>query len=778
MNPLRQSTARTLTVGPCVSTADGFTAVTSLATAMDDVTTGIRISKNGAALAARHATVTATAHDADGYYKVVLDTTDSDTLGKLFLKFSNSAILPIWSEFNVVTAFAFDSFMATSGGWMPNASANSTGGVPVIGTGTNNFKSNSAAAVPIDWALISNPTASNTLSGTTISTNQSISQATTVLTTQTTTSVTNAVIVDWNLITNATATKSFTGTTISTSQTINNVTTAVGVNWALITNPTASNALTGTTINSNQSVSQATTVLTVQTVNTMSWAGIFNATASQALTATTIKSDQTWTAVNSVNNAVTVGTDNSTSTRNANIVSINSSASAASALSYATNDTNNRLTVTSTRSDWSGVYNSTASQSLSGTTIKSDQTWTAVNSVNNSVTVGIDNATSTRNTNVVSINSSTSAATALAYATNDSNNRLTVTATRSDWSGVYNGTASQSLSGTTIKSDQTWTAVNSVTNGVTVSVDNATSTRNSNLVTINGTGAVAELTTLINSQTQGSVTTTASVTNRVGVDWSLTTNATANINLSGTTISTNQSISAVTTLNNMVTGSGTSTQFTVTALANAPSGGGGGGATTFNATQIQQIVDASLQTPTNATTATATSLYALASAADTNTTNIPPMITGSGTAAKFTTAALVNAPSGTSSTTITVTPITSTVSAGEVVSDDFVCYQNASQTFTFAIVDGDGDPVDLSAKTVRFTASLPSDYNTPLVTHDNSTVGGVAISGTSHNTVVLSLGGADTEVAPQFLRYGIWNVTDDAPLASGNMTVLEISQET
>lgn len=138
-----------------------------------------------------------------------------------------------------------------------------------------------------------------------------------------------------------------------------------------------------------------------------------------------------------------------------NVIQVNGSASAASALSFAANDTNNALIVTTTRLAWSGIYNSTASQSLSATTIQSNQTFTAVNTVNNGVTVSIDNATSTHNANIVSINGSTSAASALSFASNDSSNRLIANASAMNWAGIYNASASQNLSHTTISATGT-----------------------------------------------------------------------------------------------------------------------------------------------------------------------------------------------------------------------------------------------------------------------------------------------------------------------------------
>lgn len=102
---LKQSAAVTIPFGPFVDPTDGVSLVVSLAAAMDDGTTGIKITKNGGTLAARHATVSATAYDAYGIYKVVLDTTDTATLGMLKVIYASSATnLPVWEDCAIVTS--------------------------------------------------------------------------------------------------------------------------------------------------------------------------------------------------------------------------------------------------------------------------------------------------------------------------------------------------------------------------------------------------------------------------------------------------------------------------------------------------------------------------------------------------------------------------------------------------------------------------------------------------------------------------------------------------
>ena len=103
---LKQSTTTTVYLGPFVDDTDGKTAETAL-------TITAYLSKAGAAATARNS-ATAIAHDRDGYYRVELNTTDTNTLGRLRV-FSNTAgALPVWGDFTVLPAQVFDSLIAGS----------------------------------------------------------------------------------------------------------------------------------------------------------------------------------------------------------------------------------------------------------------------------------------------------------------------------------------------------------------------------------------------------------------------------------------------------------------------------------------------------------------------------------------------------------------------------------------------------------------------------------------------------------------------------------------
>lgn len=101
---LRQSTAVTVKVGPFLDSGDGVTAEDSLTISQADV----RLSKNGGDIAQKNESSSAT-HDELGYYDIALDTTDTNTLGRLVLIVSESGALPIWQTFMVVPANVWDS---------------------------------------------------------------------------------------------------------------------------------------------------------------------------------------------------------------------------------------------------------------------------------------------------------------------------------------------------------------------------------------------------------------------------------------------------------------------------------------------------------------------------------------------------------------------------------------------------------------------------------------------------------------------------------------------
>lgn len=108
-NMLRQSTTKTIRLGPFVDATDGVTPETGLAGTMT-----VYLSKNGGAFAARNS-ATAPVHDRDGYYSVELDATDTNTLGDLIIEVSAPAThAPVFKEMFVAFANLFDSLVANT----------------------------------------------------------------------------------------------------------------------------------------------------------------------------------------------------------------------------------------------------------------------------------------------------------------------------------------------------------------------------------------------------------------------------------------------------------------------------------------------------------------------------------------------------------------------------------------------------------------------------------------------------------------------------------------
>lgn len=113
MKLLKQSTAKVISFGPFLDKADGLALLTGLVNAIDHVTTGIMLSKNGGAFAVRHAAVTASTYDAYGNYLVTLDVTDTNTLGLLRVQFAAAATtVPVWEDFMVVPAAIYNLLVA------------------------------------------------------------------------------------------------------------------------------------------------------------------------------------------------------------------------------------------------------------------------------------------------------------------------------------------------------------------------------------------------------------------------------------------------------------------------------------------------------------------------------------------------------------------------------------------------------------------------------------------------------------------------------------------
>lgn len=150
MTFLRQSTAATIKLGPFVDSSDGVTAETALTISQADV----RLSKNGGDMAQKNSATSAT-HDEIGYYDVSLDTTDTNTLGRLRVMVSESGALPVWHDFIVLPANVYDSLIAGSD--VLNANTSTCGRVLYVrktGNDSNSGLTPSAAKLTVASLLL------------------------------------------------------------------------------------------------------------------------------------------------------------------------------------------------------------------------------------------------------------------------------------------------------------------------------------------------------------------------------------------------------------------------------------------------------------------------------------------------------------------------------------------------------------------------------------------------------------------------------------------------
>lgn len=107
---LKQSTAATVVLGPFVDATDGNTAETGLTINQ----AAVRLSKNAGTFAQKNDATTAT-HMENGYYSVPINTTDTNTLGRLNVCVRDAAALPVRQDYLIVTSDEWDRMHATTG---------------------------------------------------------------------------------------------------------------------------------------------------------------------------------------------------------------------------------------------------------------------------------------------------------------------------------------------------------------------------------------------------------------------------------------------------------------------------------------------------------------------------------------------------------------------------------------------------------------------------------------------------------------------------------------
>lgn len=104
---LRQSTNIELPFGPFLDSVDGNTQKTALTIAQANV----RVKKGGAAWVSKNFNQNS-AHEEAGWYEVVIDSIDSNTLGPLAVAIHVAGALPVWREFMVVPQPVYDAMVA------------------------------------------------------------------------------------------------------------------------------------------------------------------------------------------------------------------------------------------------------------------------------------------------------------------------------------------------------------------------------------------------------------------------------------------------------------------------------------------------------------------------------------------------------------------------------------------------------------------------------------------------------------------------------------------
>jgi hypothetical protein len=117
---------------------------------------------------------------------------------------------------------------------------------------------------------------------------------------------------------------------------------------------------------------------------------------------------------------------------------------------------------------------------------------------------------------------------------------------------------------------------------------------------------------------------------------------------------------------------------------------------------------------------------------------------------------------------VIITPLSSTVSAGVVSDSNILAYQFAAFAgYTWVIVDSEGEPVDLSGKSIVLQAYDPNDVATQLWTETGS------VGGDDNNQVTINGDDSNTGEAGAF-RYVMRNTTDDSVIAKGVLTIVAL----
>jgi len=142
---LKQSTAYTFRMGPFLDETDGKTAETGLTITQADV----RLSKGGGNFAQKNES-SASSHDEIGYYIVVLNTTDTATVGELLIAVHESGALPVFKTFQVVEEAIYDAIYGGSADLITKVDAIDTV-VDAVKVVTDAISTNGSGLSAIPW---------------------------------------------------------------------------------------------------------------------------------------------------------------------------------------------------------------------------------------------------------------------------------------------------------------------------------------------------------------------------------------------------------------------------------------------------------------------------------------------------------------------------------------------------------------------------------------------------------------------------------------------------
>lgn len=115
-----------------------------------------------------------------------------------------------------------------------------------------------------------------------------------------------------------------------------------------------------------------------------------------------------------------------------------------------------------------------------------------------------------------------------------------------------------------------------------------------------------------------------------------------------------------------------------------------------------------------------------------------------------------------------INPVAVTVSPGAVSSSDLTAYYKASYSFLFTIIDGNGDAVVLTGKSISFI--VYTDYLNPLYSLTTG-LGNISINS---NQVTVESNDTNTQ-SPGRYKFVLRNETDDTVLATGTLTILAVA---